>query len=57
MKTDHIIEALVGAIENKIIKEWRHEGLILGWNSEHINFDIDGKKYVLRVYEVCDGEH
>ena len=49
MKTEHIMEALVGAIEDK--------GFTLGWSSEHINFEIDGKEYVLRIYEVLDGEH
>ena len=57
MKTDDILESFVSAIEEKIFKEWKHEGFIGGWSSEHINFEIDGKEYVLRIREVKDGEH
>lgn len=57
MKTVDIMECFVSAIEEKIIKEWRHEGFIGGWNSEQINFEIDGKEYILRIIEVKDGEH
>ena len=57
MKTDDILESVVSAIEEKIFKEWKHEGFIGGWSSEHINFEIDGKEYVLRINEVKDGEH
>lgn len=57
MKKVDIMEAFVSAIEEKIIKEWRHEGWIGGWSSEHINFEIDGKEYVLCIRELKDGEH
>ena len=57
MKQVDIMEALVSAIEEKILKEWRHEGGILGCSSQHINFDIDGKEYVLLIREIGEGEH
>ena len=56
MKQVDIMEALVSAIEEKILKEWRHEGCILGWSSQHINFDIDEKEYVLLIREIGEGE-
>ena len=57
MKSVDIMEAFVSAIEEKIFQEWRHEGFIGGWSSEHINFEIDGKEYVLRIREMKEGEH
>ena len=57
MKTVDIMEALVSAIEEKIVKEWRHEGSIYGWSSGHINFEMDGKEYVLKIREIRSGEH
>lgn len=57
MKQVDIMEAVVNAIEEKIFKEWKHEGFICGWSSEHINFEVDDKEYVLRIDEVQEGEH
>lgn len=57
MKSCDITEALVCAIEERIIKEWRHEGFIGGWNSQSVNFEIDGREYALKLIEVHDGEH
>lgn len=57
MKTVDIMETFVSAIENTIFKEWRHEGFIGGWTSDMVNFEIDGKEYVARLYEVPDGKH
>lgn len=57
MKTVDILEVFVAAIEERIGKEWRHECFILGWSSEHINFEIDGKEYVLKMREIKDGCH
>ena len=57
MKTVDIMEMLTDAIDKKIFGEWKHEGFICGNSSEHINFEIDGKEYVLRIKEVKDGEH
>ena len=57
MKTADIMEVFVTAIEDKIQKEWRHEAFIGGWSSEHINFEVDDKEYVLRIFEVKAGEH
>lgn len=57
MKNCDIMEAVVTAIEETIFKAWRHEGFNCGWSSEHANFVIDGKEYVLKLREVKDGEH
>ena len=57
MKSVDIMEAILTAIEEKIIKDWRHEGLIEGWSSGYINFDIDDKEYVLVLHENKDGQH
>ena len=57
MKKCDIMEAFVAAVENVILKEWRHEGLIGGWTSDGANFEIDGKEYYLKLKEVSDGEH
>ena len=57
MKTVDIVEAFVTAIEEKIIKEWRHDGYICGWSSERIDFEIDEKEYVVYITEVKDGDH
>lgn len=57
MKTVDIMETIVEAIEDQIIGNWRHEGFVGGWNSKLMNFEIDGKEYVLRISEVKEGEH
>ena len=57
MKTVDIVEVFVSAIEEKIIKEWKHEGVICGCSSEHINFELDGKEYAVKITEVKEGEH
>ena len=57
MKSCDIMESFVSAIEETIFKEWRHDGVIGGWNSYSANFEIDGKEYVLNLKEVEDGEH
>ena len=57
MEQVDIMEALVNAIDEKIFKEWKHEGYIGGFNSAEINFEIDGQEYELVIHEVQDGEH
>ena len=57
MKTVDIMEALTTSIDEKIFKEWRHEGFIGGFTSSYINAEIDGKEYVLVLHEVTDGHH
>ena len=57
MKTVDIMEALTTAIEKIILGEWKHEGFIGGFTSKHINFEIDGREYVLRIEEVKEVEH
>ena len=57
MKEVDIMETITTAIEDKIFEEWKHEGFIGGFTSEHIDFEIDGRQYVLLIKEVKDGEH
>lgn len=57
MKTVHIMESIVYSITNKIFEEWKHEGFMCGWSSEHINFEVDGKEYVLLIREIGECEH
>ena len=57
MKEVHIMESFVNAIEKTIFEEWKHEGYICGWSSYHVNFDVDGKEYVIALHEVKDGEY
>ncbi len=57
MKLIDITVSIINAIEEKIYKEWRHEGCICNWASDRINVIIDNKKYLIRLYEVDDGEH
>lgn len=57
MKSVDIMEAFVQTIEEKIFKEWKHEGFIGGWTSDSANFYIDSEEYVLKIREVPDGKH
>lgn len=57
MKTVDILEVFVDAIDKTIGEKWKHEVHILGWSSEHINFEVDGKEYVIAISEVCEGDH
>jgi hypothetical protein len=56
IKSD-IIETVGTQIERKIGGEWKHEVVILGMSSNHLNFEIDGKEYVFVLHEVKDGQH
>ena len=56
MKNADIMEVFITSIEEKIFKEWRHDGFIGGFTSDYGNFEIDGKEYVLKLIEVKDGE-
>ena len=57
MLDSDIIEVCGTTIERKIGGEWRHEVLILGMSSRHVNFDIDGKEYVMVLHEVKEGHN
>lgn len=57
MKCCDIAEVIATAIEETILKKWRHDGFICGFSSSHVNFEIDEKEYVLTIREVADGEH
>lgn len=57
MKTVDIMGAFVETIENQIFDAWKHEGFIGGWTSEHINFEVDGKEYVVNIQEITNHSH
>lgn len=57
MKSEWIIGAVCDSIQAKIFDEWKHDGFVGGLSSEHINFEVDGKEYVLILKEVKYGEH
>ena len=57
MKTVDIMEVFANSVEQKMFKEWRHEGFIGGFSSDHLNFVIDGKEYIVNIKEVQDGSH
>lgn len=57
MKNSDIMEVFIASIEEKIFKEWRHDGFIGGFTSDSGNFEIDGIEYVLKLKEVANGKH
>lgn len=50
MKTVDIMEMLTNDIDKIIFGEWKHEGFICGNSSEHINFEIDGRRVCLENF-------
>lgn len=57
MKSCDIMEAVAVSVEEKIFKEWRHEGFIGGFTSNYLNMEIDGEEYVLVLHKVPNGHH
>lgn len=57
MKSVDIMEMIANAIDKTIFGAWKHEGFIGGFTSEHIDFEVDGREYVLKIVEIKDGEH
>ena len=57
MKSCDIMEAVTVSVEEKIFKEWRHEGFIGGFTSNYLNMEIDGEEYVLVLHKVPNGHH
>lgn len=57
MKSVDIMEVIISSIENIVLEKWKHEGFIGGWTSDSANFEIDGKEYALKLFEVSDGQH
>ena len=56
MKSGDICEQIaVHAIERVFCGEWQHEGYLLGCSSKHVNFELDGKEYVLVLTEITEG--
>nr|DAE12270.1 MAG TPA: hypothetical protein [Siphoviridae sp. ctMgg26] len=53
----NIMESIQNAICETIFEKWKHEGIICGWSSEHINFEIDGKEYILLLEEIQNDEN
>ena len=54
LKSD-IIETIAFDMERHIGGEWKHEIKLYGYSAKHLNFDIDGKEYVLVLHEVEGG--
>ena len=52
MKQIDIAETIADGIEKSIFEQWKHEGYIDSWNSNVIKFEVDGKRYILRLWEV-----
>ena len=44
MKSADVMEVFITSIEEKIFKEWRHDGCIGGFTSDSGNLEIDGKE-------------
>lgn len=55
LSSDICDQIAVHAIEKVFIGEWKHEGYILGCSSSYVNFELDGKEYVLVLHEVEEG--
>ena len=55
LKSDICEQIAVHAIERVFCGEWKHEGCILGCSSQYINFELDGKEYVLVLTEITEG--
>ncbi len=56
MRVSDIIESVASSIEKQIYKEWKHEGCLLGMSSQHINFEVDDKEYVIVLHKVEEGK-
>ena len=46
-----IVEAIQNMVEEKIFKEWKHEGYINGCYSNGVAVNIDGKDYLIEIKE------
>jgi len=51
-----IIEVIQQNIENVLFKAWKHDGCIDFFNGGEIQFEVDGKKYILSLEEIKDGK-
>lgn len=51
MESFDLAELIVKAIEQTVIKEWRHEGYIDCFQSDIVNAVIDGKRYSIKLFE------
>lgn len=49
MKNVDIMEAVQLGIENILFKQWRHDGLVGGFNGSEVLFKVDGKEYKLKL--------
>lgn len=57
VRTVDIMEMLTNSIYETLFENWKHEGSIGGFTSQDIKFTVDGKKYVLKIRELSDGEN
>lgn len=51
MKSVDIIEIISQTIEQKVIKEWKHEGYIDILHSDDVSVVIDGKRFIISIKE------
>ena len=51
MQRVDIMDAVQKGIENMIYKQWHHEGYIDGFNTDQVAFIVDGKRYVLKLFD------
>lgn len=54
MKIIDIAEAIQNMVEEKILKDWKHEGFIDGLYGDGTQVCIDGKRYLIEIREVKD---
>ena len=57
MNKSDMIDVFACSIEKTIGGMWKHEVGILGGSDRHLNFECDGKEYVLVLTEVTDGHN
>ena len=48
----HITEVMRAAVENKILKEWKHDGHIDIEYGDGFGAVIDGKQYLVTIREI-----
>lgn len=54
MKIIDIAEAIQNMVEEKILKDWKHEGYVDGLCVNGTQVCIDGKRYLIEIREVKD---
>ena len=52
MKKVDIIESIAEYVEQKILKEWKHEGSVEVIYTDRLEVMIDGKLYEIRIEQI-----